>query len=232
MMIATECIESEILLTPFVSTPDSRRKMLPRVPSFRSSQKFATEKFVDGTPCDRTAATASCESSVSANSMFRDENIDFPPENVCCTSLASALDVETLLEEIQIALRDNEERKQRIRERFEARLDITSEYLNCNSDAKAKVASQRMQRLRIEMGRIASIQCSLMEMYIEIHSEWKNAKAFGSEASFTVDVDIEHYREALVLIEEYGKVIPAIRKTDKELLEDVRELTFDQKQQC
>ena len=115
-------------------------------------------------------------------------------------------------------------------------LDLANGRLDVGSNTAAVVALRRMQGLRVELGRLAAMQCRFMELYTDVLLHWEavqrqqrqqRSQGFSNECSIP---DVSHYWRRMSLIQEQATALSVIRRTDQELLEEMEQTRAHQQQ--
>lgn len=148
-----------------------------------------------------------------------------PETALLLDEMACEQDVIELLQKIRDALSSNQAQQQELQEKTEARFDMACGRVEIGCHASAKMATRRMHRVRLQLGRASTTQCRLMEMYSTVYDEWSRAKSTVADGhKFMVEVDVQHYLDAITKLEQEVDDMRAIPRTDKEMLEEVEHL--------
>lgn len=143
--------------------------------------------------------------------------------------LACEQDVVDLLKTIRDALEKNEAHQHDMQEKAEARFDMACGRVVDGCKISAKMATRRMHRVRVELGRVSVVQCRLMEMYCAIHEQWSIAQSTaGEDQSFMVDVDVQHYLDFMAKIQDDADSMAAVHRTDEEMMEEVTHMCLQE----
>eukprot|EP00977_Amphora_coffeiformis_P021825 scaffold9946_cov188-Amphora_coffeaeformis.AAC.9 len=177
-----------------------------------------------GTQCDKTV---SCTSSSCSSVEFHLDELDDEIASTGCsdTMFASQRDVTRLLFDIHQDVQASQKAQGELQQRINKNMDLTRGRLSMGSIVTTRIALRRMQEERMELGRLAAMQCKLAEVYTVVQDEWQQSQSFSASNTATalVDVDISFYRQELAQIKAAVEAMPIIPRTMNELWEELEE---------
>lgn len=146
--------------------------------------------------------------------------------------LASDQDVLDLLTKIRQALEHNDVQQRDLQEKTEARFDMACARVLDGCPVSAKMATRRMHRVRVELGRVSAVQCQLMELYSTVFDEWTRARyTVQAGHAFMVDVNVAQCLDTLATLQDRVQAWTAIVRTDEEMLAEVQHICAQEKLQ-
>ena len=130
-----------------------------------------------------------------------------------------------LLAELQRRIETTKVEKQQLKQRIKNRLQLAQARYEGGGSASALVSMRRVQKLRSDLVRIASVESELMEMHNGILSKLERARTRAVDEPIVMDLDLEDLYNTGRRAGEKPKALGFKEKSDAELLEELSEST-------
>lgn len=141
------------------------------------------------------------------------------------TSFSNESHAIRLLAELQRRIETTKVQKQQLKQNIKNRLQLAQARYEGGGSASALVSMRRVQKLRFDLVRLASVESQLMELHNGILSKLERARTRALDGPIVMDLDLEDLYNTGRRVREKTKSHAFKEKSDAELLEELSEST-------